>query len=336
MPWAASYPRIPQDPDRDHSLPPSASADLNGQFDLLEWHPAYQSCQKFFLDHAQYDASVQAVASLVNISLPYQWLPTPLRSFMPEETAANSSRSTANANANQRGETQPDTPAATFATGRPQNIPTPPPYLTISPSKHQWVSLVPFIRRLVVTGFDREPVLHGFFGDDWRKGIGPVQECERRNYLFAAKSGGWTTVKTQYDMGTQETVPFLQPPQNMQLDEIENAEKLWSQWLALENWMVWFLFLAPLVAFPVDKCPGLMFSSFVECLDRSTRAGENGGLCSVTTELQYDFESPSLSLLSLCVAAFERIRASHCGRLMATANRTTNEPMNNEIFQFRW
>lgn len=100
------------------------------------------------------------------------------------------------------------------------------------------MSLVPFIRRLIVTGFDRDAVLHGFFGDDWRKGVGPIQECERRNYLFAAKSGGWGQVKAQYDMNPQETVPFLQPPQNVDLAEIENAEKLWSQWLAVEDWMV--------------------------------------------------------------------------------------------------
>ena len=97
---------------------------------------------------------------------------------------------------------------------------------------------MPFIRRLVVTGFDKDAVLHGFFGDDWRKGVGPIQECERRNYLFAAKSGGWGQVKAQYDMGSQETVPFLQPPQNIDIAEIESAEKLWSQWLAVEDWMV--------------------------------------------------------------------------------------------------
>lgn len=101
-----------------------------------------------------------------------------------------------------------------------------------------WVSLVPYIRRLVVTGFDPNPVLQGFFGDDWEKGIGPLRECERRNYLFAAKSGGWAKVKAEYDMGPQETVPFLRPPRNMEAPEIEQAERQWSQWLAMEDWMV--------------------------------------------------------------------------------------------------
>jgi hypothetical protein len=101
-----------------------------------------------------------------------------------------------------------------------------------------WVSLVPYIRRLVITGMDREGVMHGFFGDDWRKGVGPVHECERRNYLFAAKSVGWAKVKYQYDMSPHESVPFLKPLQDVQLAEIEGAEKTWSQWLAMEDWMV--------------------------------------------------------------------------------------------------
>ncbi|KAI9664754.1 MAG: hypothetical protein M1821_006202 [Bathelium mastoideum] len=177
------------------------------QFDIFDWHPAYQSCQRYFLDHAQHDGGVQAVAALVNIKLPFQW-------------------------------------------GSPINGSQIPPYTAVSTyprsgvhSPHSsgppvWVSLVPFVRRLVVTGFDKEPILHGFFGDDWRKGVAPVQDVERRNYLFAAKSGGWKCVKKQYDMSSDETVPFLRPLQNVQLVEIEGAEKAWSQWLAMEDWMV--------------------------------------------------------------------------------------------------
>lgn len=201
--------------DRDGPSASATSEGMGGQFDIFDWHPAYQSCQKYFLDHAQHEASVQAVAALVNISLPHQWSATPIANFtnMPS---------------------QPASPSVQFnAYGRQ----------TLSPSSRRpgppnWVSLIPFIRRLVITGFDRDPVLHGFFGDDWRKGIGPLQECERRNYLFAAKSGGWGKVKAQYDIHPYETVPFLQPPQNVQLAEIEAAEKSWSQWLALEDWMV--------------------------------------------------------------------------------------------------
>lgn len=91
---------------------------------------------------------------------------------------------------------------------------------------------------MVVTGFDKDGVLHGFFGDAWKKGVGPLQECERRNYLFAAKSVGWAKVKYQYDMLDDQTVPFIKPLQNVQLQEIEAAEKEWSNWLAMEDWMV--------------------------------------------------------------------------------------------------
>lgn len=84
--------------------------------------------------------------------------------------------------------------------------------------------------------------MHGFFGDEWKKGVGLLQECERRNYLFMAKagpmSGGWAQVKAQYDMPPYESVPFLKPPQNVQEAEIVNGEKQWSQWLAMEDWLV--------------------------------------------------------------------------------------------------
>ena len=203
---SAASPR-PLDPF-EGSAASSISMASDPQFDIFDWHPAYQSCQRYFLDHAQHDGGVQAVASLINIKLPFQWSSPINGSQIP-----------------------PYSPAA-------------PPYSRPgvqsphSTSPPVWISLVPFVRRLVVTGFDKEPILHGFFGDDWRKGVAPVQDVERRNYLFAAKSGGWKYVKKQYDMSAEETVPFLRPLQNVQLVEIEGAEKAWSQWLAMEDWMV--------------------------------------------------------------------------------------------------
>lgn len=81
-------------------------------------------------------------------------------------------------------------------------------------------------------------VLHGLFGDDWAAGIGSLHEQERRNYLFAAKSGGWASVKRDYDMLPLETVPFLRPLQGAVDAEIDAAERSWSEWLALEDWML--------------------------------------------------------------------------------------------------
>jgi hypothetical protein len=101
-----------------------------------------------------------------------------------------------------------------------------------------WVSLIPYIQRLVVTGMDKEGIMKGFFGEDWRKGVGPFHECERRNYLFAAKKGGWGLVVKLYNISPHESVPFYKPLQDVQLAEIEGAEKVWSQWLAMEDWMV--------------------------------------------------------------------------------------------------
>ncbi|KAH7111290.1 hypothetical protein B0J11DRAFT_194231 [Dendryphion nanum] len=185
------------------------------QFDIFEWHSTFQHCQRYFLDHAQHDNNVQAVAALVNIQLPFQWTSNPI--------------------VNSSGPLQHTPGPGVYNLSWPRSV-------SVASSRDQpapaWVSLVPFIRRLIITGMDREGVMHGFFGDDWRKGVGPVHECERRNYLFVAKSGGWSRVKIQYDMSPYESVPFLKPLQDVRLAEIEAAEEMWSQWLAIEDWMV--------------------------------------------------------------------------------------------------
>ena len=87
------------------------------------------------------------------------------------------------------------------------------------------VSLIPYLRRLVVTGMDVPQVLHGFFGDDWIAGIGPQREQERRNNLFAAESGGWASVKRDYDMLPLEAVPFMRPLFDPADAELEAAER---------------------------------------------------------------------------------------------------------------
>lgn len=108
-----------------------------------------------------------------------------------------------------------------------------------SPSHHQaYASLVPYIRRLVATGFDNPAILHGFFGDDWVAGIGPLHEAERRNFLFAAKSDNWSKVKASYDMDDDQIIPFLKPLQNVSEEEIVGAESSWSEWLAMQDWML--------------------------------------------------------------------------------------------------
>ena len=126
-----------------------------------------------------------------------------------------------------------------------------------------------------MTGLDFPGVLHGFFGDDWASGIGPLHEQERRNYMFAAKSGGWASVKRDYDVGigggggnsgggshgrgsqhptagmagssaasgggmtiNDETVPFMRQLQNPKESELRAAEKTWSEWLLMEDWLI--------------------------------------------------------------------------------------------------
>ncbi len=183
----------------------------NPQFDIFDWYPKYQSCQRYFLEHAQHSVPVQALAAFVNILLPFQRPQHPVVRAGRSESAASSSRSQG-----------------------PIGTAQPPLGITAG----SFTSLIPFIRRLVVTGMDFSGVLHGFFGDDWPVGVGPLHEQERRNYLFAAKSGGWASVKRDYDMLPMETVPFLRPLQRPLDAELEGAERAWSQWLAMEDWMV--------------------------------------------------------------------------------------------------
>lgn len=100
------------------------------------------------------------------------------------------------------------------------------------------VTLVPYIRRLVATGFDFPGMLHGLFGDGWAEGVGPLHKIERRNYLFAAKSASWLDVKSQYDMSDGQGIPFLKPLQNVTELEIVEAEAHWSHWLEMQDWML--------------------------------------------------------------------------------------------------
>lgn len=41
-------------------------------FDVAHWYPAYRRCLNYFLDHAQYQEPVQAIAAWANIRLPFQ------------------------------------------------------------------------------------------------------------------------------------------------------------------------------------------------------------------------------------------------------------------------
>ncbi|KAK9774219.1 hypothetical protein AB5N19_13758 [Seiridium cardinale] len=182
----------------------------DSQFDIFEWYPQFQSCLRYFLDHAQYSGPVQAVAAFVNIQLPYQ------RSHHP----VLSSRS---------GGSPSAIPAASARVGG--NVP-------LSGPSGSSISLTPYVRRLIATGFDFPGVLHGFFGDDWVAGVGRLHEVERRNYLFATKSACWLDVKRHYDEAEGQTIPFLRPLQHATEEEIASAESHWSEWLSMQDWLI--------------------------------------------------------------------------------------------------
>lgn len=194
------------DPQPQHQH--NASSQHASQFDILAWYPKYQSCQRYFVEHAQHDVLVQAFAAFINILLPYQRTPA----VYTCRGARSAAERVEEINVLKQG--------------------------SASDAGAVGVSLIPYIRRLVVTGMDVPQILHGFFGNDWQQGVGPQRETERRNYFFAAKSGGWASVKRDYDMLPLETVPFLRPLNAPTDEEISMAEKTWSEWLAMEDWMV--------------------------------------------------------------------------------------------------
>ncbi|KAH8587514.1 hypothetical protein B0O99DRAFT_460396, partial [Bisporella sp. PMI_857] len=175
--------------------------------EISDWFPHFQSCHCYFLDHAQHSELVQAVAALINIALPFQKQPYPVLGSSSASSSSHSSHS-----------------GSVFS------------FLRTSKGS-AFVSLTLYLRRLIVTGFDTAPMLHSFFGDSWRAGIGPLHEIERRNYLFAAKSANWLEAREGYDIGEQ-TVPFLRPLQTATDSEIRRAEEEWSEWLGMQDWMV--------------------------------------------------------------------------------------------------
>lgn len=192
---------------------------------MFEWYTKFQSCVRYFLDHAQYVSPVQAVAAFVNIRLPFQQLPHPILSSksVPSSPAAAATVASHSSSATARNSGFPHSLAGAPTAGGGT------------------VSLIPYIRRLVATGFDNEGILHGFFGDDWAAGIGRLHETERRNYLFAAKSSPWLSVKDSYDMPDGQYVPFLRPLREPTEVEFRAADANWSEWLgtADQQWDDW-------------------------------------------------------------------------------------------------
>ena len=98
------------------------------------------------------------------------------------------------------------------------------------------VSLIPYIRRLVVTAHTAPTILHGLFGSQYPAGILPLLEIERRNYLFTARSAGWAETKRKYDEPGGQHCTFLSPLESLDGDEMEAAEGAWERWMQMETW----------------------------------------------------------------------------------------------------
>lgn len=180
--------------------------------DILAWYPYFNGCHEYFLGVAQHNEAVNALAAFLNIRLPFQKENPNLYSVPPSLQ-----------------HTDLEKPHL-----RQSNV-----YPAQQNAMHSHaISVIPYIRRLVATGYDSPGVLHGFFGDEWKRGIGALHEIERRNYLFAAKSTSWVEVKRLYDISVDESIPFLSPLRNTTEMEIQQAENAWSEWLAMQDWMI--------------------------------------------------------------------------------------------------
>lgn len=201
------------------NLPSSSTARLDTtpdqtnqeEFNVFVWHTHMQSCRRYFLDQGQHDPQVQALAAFVNIKLPYQRGPMLMLDSMSSWSLNNTSQS-------------PLINIPSAVADRYENAGE--------------VSLVPYIRRIVATAFDTPEVLEGLFGSYWQAGVGQIHEMERRNYLFACKSSNWLAVKNDYDLDDGQAIPFLKALLDPTEDEIKAAEVAWSEWLAMQDWII--------------------------------------------------------------------------------------------------
>jgi hypothetical protein len=261
------YAHEPSPPPVVQEQHPPVASDLAGDnlFPFLsDWHPAYQSCQRYFANQAQHSPHVQAIAAFVNIRLPFQWADRPVW-HLPTENEPSSPSAAGT-------ETTPGGDAASPQQQQQQASP--------SQQGPGFLSLVPYVRRLVITGNDTAAILACFFGHDWARGVGPTTAMERRNYMFVAKSTGWGGVKLHYDgyggawpgggggssgggggadvgggggggggggagageeqdaVPEDERVPYTIPLSNVRLEEIQASERAWSEWLTMEDWML--------------------------------------------------------------------------------------------------
>ncbi|KAK3373900.1 hypothetical protein B0T24DRAFT_279681 [Lasiosphaeria ovina] len=217
---------------------------LDPDFDMFDWHPHFLSCARFFLDHAQFEGPVQNLAAFLNIQLPFQKAATAVYHAALVSSSLSVHGEPPSGGSGGMGSMGAGGSGGSSRAGSAK-LPSPPPLGGASASAggstyppSSVTTLAPYVRRLVATGFDFPAVMHSFFGDDWRAGVGPLHQQERRNYLFAAKSDNWLRVKTSYDMGESETIPFIRPLQGVSEEEISSAEAAWSEWLAMQDWML--------------------------------------------------------------------------------------------------
>jgi len=230
-------PQRHQEAFADYDEPPSGDRDQEGSvFNTLDWYKHFLNCQEYFLERGQHDYAVQAIAAFVNIQLPFQKQPYPVnradqawsRTNLAERPSERRDREWDGDVAHQGHLAYQQQQHGSPSRNRQGK----------EPGYPQHVSLIPYIRRLIITSHDSDEILEYFFGGDWRAGIGALHEIERRNYMFASKSKNWLDVKTAYDMSPEQSVPFLTPLREVLEVELKASDDAWSKWMAMGDWML--------------------------------------------------------------------------------------------------
>ncbi|PQE12133.1 ilp is an apoptosis inhibitor protein [Rutstroemia sp. NJR-2017a BVV2] len=230
------HPQRHQEAFADYDEPPNGDRDEEGSvFNTLDWYKHFLSCQEHFLEKGQHDYAVQAIAAFINIQLPFQKQPYPVnradqawsRKNLAERPSERRDREW-DGDAAHQGH-----PAYQQQHGSPSRS-----RQGKEPGYPQHVSLIPYLRRLIITSHDSDEILEYFFGVNWRKGLGALHEVERRNYMFASKSKNWLDVKTAYDISPEQSVPFLTPLREVLEVELKASDDAWSQWMAMGDWML--------------------------------------------------------------------------------------------------
>jgi len=195
--------------------------------DPTEWFPHYRNCVSHFVNVAQHTAFVQALAAFLNIHLPYQ------------KTSDRDTR------LSDRSTRQPEAASRSISSAP--------------------ISLIPYIRRLVVTATDTPSILHRFFGEEWNAGLDISRLRSASTTSSPPKAVGGPTPRASMIFSRKKPSPSLS------LFESQARKRLGLQRLDGVTGLPWKIGWLVLAAFGKDNRELLIINRFPEIL--SARQG---------------------------------------------------------------